>query len=384
MPKAVISGAGIGGLTAAIALVQRGWDVTIYEQYPHNTIAGAGISLWPNAIAALDTIGLGHSIRHHGIPSRDGGIHLPNGRALVTARSDDFAAQYGNPTVLIHRAELHAVLCQAFGQTIHYGQTITRYEQSPDCVRVYCASGDTDVGDVFIVADGINSHIRQQWFPHITPRYVGYTAWRGVCQFEHDRVGTHWGESLGVGIRFGVTPLANDRIYWFATRNQAESGIIDVDNRQAYLLSLFDTWKGPIGAIIRATPPQAVLQHDIYDIPPLPYWVDQRVALLGDAAHAMSPNLGQGGCQAIEDAITLATALDQHDVINALRIYQHTRKQYVEHIAQRSYQVGKILTINHPWLCALRNVALALTPLSVSQKQLHPILIHDARQLITP
>lgn len=383
MPKALISGAGIGGLTAAIALKQKGWDVALYEQYPHTITAGAGISLWPNAITALDTIGLGHGIRQHGIPSRDGGIHLPDGRALVSARSDDFVAQYGNPTVLIHRAELHTLLGTAYGQPIHYGQCVMRYDQDASGVTIYCDSGHTDTGDIFIVADGINSRIRQQWFPQITQRYVGYSAWRGVCAFDHERVGRFWGESLGEGIRFGITPLVNNHIYWFATRNQPEGTIVPVSERHAYLLSLFGTWAGPSGAIIRATPRDSILQHDIFDIPPLPYWVDTRVALLGDAAHAMSPNLGQGGCQAIEDAITLATALAHTaDIPSGLITYQRTRKTYVEQIARSSYQIGQILTLNTGWQCAIRNWVLAKTPLSVSQKRLHPILVHDATRLI--
>jgi 2-polyprenyl-6-methoxyphenol hydroxylase-like FAD-dependent oxidoreductase len=385
MPKALISGAGIGGLTAAIALSQRGWDVVVYEQYGKNTVAGAGISLWPNAITALDTIGLGQIIRQHGVPSRDGGIHLPDGRALVMANSNNFVEQYGNPTVLIHRAELHTILCQAFGLPIQYGQTVISYEQRGSSVVITSDSGHTAEGDVFIVADGINSFIRQQWFPHIAPRYVGYTAWRGVCTYDHNLVASHWGETLGVGIRFGITPLIDDHIYWFATRTQPQGTFTPVAHRQDYLLSLFNSWTGPIGDIIRATDTDRILQHDIFDLPPLPHWIDGRVALLGDAAHAMSPNLGQGGCQAIEDAITLSVALTHMDTVpTALQAYQHTRKHYVEQIARSSYQVGQLLTLNKPWQCRMRNFVLANTPLSVSQKRLHPILVHDATQLATP
>lgn len=385
MPKAIISGAGIGGLTAAIALSQRGWDVVVYEQYAKNTVAGAGISLWPNAIAALDTIGLGQIIRRHGVPSQDGGIHLPDGRALVMANSADFVAQYGNPTVLIHRAELHTMLCQALDVPVQYGQTVVGYEQDGTSVVITSDSGHTAEGDVFIVADGINSHIRQQWFPHIRPRYVGYTAWRGVCTYDHHLVASHWGETLGVGIRFGITPLIDNHIYWFATRTQPVGNLTPTAQRQDYLLSLFEHWNGPIGEIIRATDADRILQHDIFELPPLPHWIEGRVALLGDAAHAMSPNLGQGGCQAIEDAITLSVALTHLDTVPAaLQAYQHTRKHYVEQIARSSYQVGQLLTLNKPWLCKIRNVVLANTPLSVSQKRLHPILMHDATQLVNP
>lgn len=374
----IISGAGIGGLTTALALQLRGHQVTVYERVTTVNSTGAGISLWPNAIKALNQIGVGGAIRARGTTNRSGGILTHLGKTLVSTQTDDIEAQYGAPTIVIHRAVLSDILRNALFVRPHYGVAVTHYTQDEQYVTVHLSNGTTLTADALIGADGLHSTIRQQWFPHIMPRYAGYTAWRGVCHFDHERVGKRWGEWLGAGMRFGIAPLADNQIYWYATHNQPAEHMVASTERQYHLSTLFADWGIPVPAIIAATPSTGILQNDISDLPALPTWVNHRVALLGDAAHAMTPNLGQGGCQAIEDALVLAKSFQHYDdVPSALIAYQQARKRYVEDIVAQSRTIGTLLTLNSRLLSTVRNVALARLPAHFSTRQLAAILAHD-------
>jgi 2-polyprenyl-6-methoxyphenol hydroxylase-like FAD-dependent oxidoreductase len=374
----IISGAGIAGLCVALALKQRGHTVHVYERAMAHSGLGAGISLWPNAIKALDQLGVGGVVRSNGTSSHSGGIFSATGKLLVAQDTTANDVRYGAPTVIIHRAVLSDILLNALSQSPQYNTTITHYTQDMQGVTAYLNNGTSIHGDMLIGSDGIHSAIRQLWFPHITPRYAGYTAWRGVCYFDHTRVGSRWGEWLGVGQRFGIAPLKNDAIYWYATHNQPANQLIAINDRQTQLSYLFADWGVQVPAIIATTASAAILQHDIHDLPALPYWVDNRVALIGDAAHAMTPNLGQGGCQAIEDAVVLAKAVTSlNDVPAGLQTYQIARKSYVETIVTKSRQIGAVFSINNRWGSAVRNTLLSLMPAKISQQQLHPILAHE-------
>src|SRR5262249_16464657 len=150
------------------------------------------------------------------------------------------------------------------------------------------------------------------------PIYAGYTAWRAVASFDHIAVGDMWGESWGRGVRLGIAPLRNDQVYWFATKNAPESEKDVAGQVKPELLRLFGDWHAPIRALIEATDESKILRNDIYDLEPLPRWTDGRVALLGDAAHATTPNMGQGACQALEDAVVLGQCLRPDvDVVTA-------------------------------------------------------------------
>lgn len=375
----IISGAGIGGLTAALAFQLRGHQVTIYERSTTHTSMGAGISLWPNAIKVFNQIGVGGAIRARGTPDRIGGIHNHLGKPLVRAQTDDIEALYGAGLVVIHRAVLMDILRNALFIRPHYGCAVTDYTSDAGGVTVHLSNGASMRGDALIVADGIHSTIRQQWYPRILPRYAGYTAWRGVCYFDHDRIGTRWGEWLGAhGMRFGITPLADNQVYWYATRSQPAEHIVASMDRQSHLTTLFAEWGIPVPAIIAATPSTAILQHDIYDLPALPTWVNGRVALLGDAAHAMTPNLGQGGCQAVEDALVLAKSFQHYDdVPDALQAYQQARKTHVEAIVAQSRTLGIVLGSRSRMMSSMRNLLLSRMPAQWSTRQLAPILSHD-------
>lgn len=376
--KAIIIGAGIGGLSAGIALQQAGFAVEIYERTPELKPIGAGISLWPNAIKALDQLGVGSRVRAMGMREGSGGIHTAGGQTLFAADVQVAEARFGGPTIVIHRAELSQILRDGFSGTLHLGKTFAAYDEQADMITARFADGSQASGDLLVCADGIHSILRQSWFPASRPLYAGYTAWRGVIPFEHAQVGTLWGEILGRGTRFGLAPLSERRIYWYATQNLPEKTRIAPEELQGYLLKHFGNWAAPIPAVIRATPSAMILQNDIYDIAPLHQWVRGRAALLGDSAHAMTPNMGQGGCQAIEDAVVLGKCLRTTPTVeSALQAYQSQRVPRANHVAQMSRRIGSVLSPSNPLLCALRDLALRLTPAQVQLRNLEGIVGYE-------
>lgn len=372
--KVIIIGAGIGGLTAGIALSNQGIEVTIYERESQLAPVGAGLTLWNNALNALDKIGLGDAVREYGVSGSESGIHNQLGHDIV-AMSNDSIEQHPINYVVIHRAKLQLLLLNAFSGEINYSKQLSRYQQVEDAVRVHFADGSQDTGDILIGCDGIHSVVRQQMFPESNPIYAGYVAYRGVVDFEHEQVGKMWGESWGYGHRFGITPLQNNQIYWFATANQKDVKFVQNNNHKVVLQDIFADWHQPIPELIEATPPDRILRHAIYAINPLKSWRDNRVILLGDAAHAMTPNLGQGACQAIEDGVVLDKlfgAYDDYEKI--LQCYEDVRIPRANAILRQSQQVGMIGQIDNRVLCQLRNLAFRWTPPSIRMKTLNNII----------
>jgi 2-polyprenyl-6-methoxyphenol hydroxylase-like FAD-dependent oxidoreductase len=376
--KAIIIGAGIGGLSAALALQGIGYEVAVYERMPQFKAVGAGISLWPNAIKCLDQLGVGQRVRAMGMREGSGGIHTSKGKTLFSASVYETEQHFGAPTIVIHRADLSQILADAYSGALYLGKTFTHYQDDSEAVTAHFADGEQATGDLLVCADGIHSSLRQSWFPGSAPIYAGYSAWRAVVPFDHARVGELWGEFLGRGARFGITPLSDGRIYWYATQNLPEGSRIVADALQNYLLAIFGDWVAPIPDLLRASPKDAILQNDIYDIEPLSHWVRGRAALLGDAAHAMTPNLGQGGCQALEDAIVLAKCLKGAPSIEAaLKCYQERRLARANQLILTSRRLGKILAPNNALLCSLRDLALRLIPSSLQMRNLENIVGYE-------
>ncbi|HEX5690169.1 MAG TPA: FAD-dependent monooxygenase, partial [Roseiflexaceae bacterium] len=201
------------------------------------------------------------------------------------------------------------------------------------------------------------------------PRYAGYTAWRGVAPFDQARLTP--GETFGRGVRFGMAPIANGRAYWYATQNTSEGGRDQPGGRKRALLELFRGAHAPIEDVIAATDETAILRNDIYDREPLEHWSDGRVTLLGDAAHPMTPNLGQGACQALEDAVVLADALQQiGDVGAALRQYEARRIGRTSMLVRQARQVGAVGQWQNPLACRLRDALMKYVVAHVQDRQL--------------
>ena len=345
--RALIAGGGLGGLTAAVALHQRGWQVCVFEQSQTLEPVGAGISLWPNSLRALDAIGVGEQARSQARLSGPSGVRVPDGRWL--SRSDLGAAvqqRFGDPLVLLHRAELAQLLVEQlpFGAVqaatkvlgVHVGADATSAPAT--LIHQY---GESEA-ELVVAADGIRSVLRSFLYPQYPgPSYAGYTAWRMVVPapsgittgFET------WGTN---GRRFAVLPLSGDRLYCYAT-SSADPGL-SFEDEPAALARLFGDWHEPIPQIIAALRPDQVLHSDIEELAvPLPSYDRGRVALVGDAAHAMTPDLGQGGGMAIEDAVVLARLLgEDRPVVPTLHEYTRQRLPRTTMVARRSRRAGRM------------------------------------------
>ncbi|MER5727327.1 FAD-dependent monooxygenase [Streptomyces sp. NPDC002138] len=365
--RAVVVGAGIGGLAAAVALHRRGWEVTVCERAPGPTAVGAGIVLAPNALRALDTIGLDITRALGGAAPAALGLRRPDGRWLRRADSGAMTARYGSPPLAVHRAALADALTAGLpGGAIRYGTAVTAVDgvDAPagrPVVRT--ASGELGA-DLVIAADGIHSPLRRRYHPeHPGLRYSGETAWRTVLPARGPAPAAA-AETWGRGERFGVVPLADGRIYLYATAVVPE-GHRPADLR-AELLRRYGTWHDPVPALLEWIDPAAVLQHDLHELAaPLPRHHRGRLVWLGDAAHAMTPNLGQGGCQAIEDAAVLGRLLAGTDAVGvpaALAAYSAARCARTDALRVRSRRAGRIAALTHPLAVAARDVAVRATP----------------------
>ncbi|MFN8531411.1 MAG: FAD-dependent monooxygenase [Anaerolineae bacterium] len=370
--KAVIIGAGVGGLCTAIALQGIGVDVSVYEQAEKARADGAGLVLWANAVRALRQLGLEAAISNS-YAGLEGTIRRWDGLVLSRTDAAQWAQIYGAPSIGVHREDLMQVLLPKIQHEVHFGKQFAAYEPQGSGIGVTFADGTHISADLLIGADGLRSRVRQQMQPGTLPVYRGYAAWRGVIPFAHDEVKGMWGESWGRGARFGIVPLVRDRVYWFATANRPANS--PPPDHKAALRSLFGGWHAPISHLIEATPEDRVLYNDIADLPSLSRWVDGRVTLLGDAAHAMTPNMGQGACQAIEDALALREVLRQWaDIRQALAVYQATRLAHTRKVVERSRMIGRIGQISHPVLTTLRDHIMRLTPARLTQQQFDFVL----------
>ena len=371
--RVLVVGGGIGGLAAAIALVRAGHEVEVFERTPALGEVGAGLSLWTNALRALDALGVLPRLRAQAMADVVGAIRTWDGRTISHVPLEPLRRELGQMCLIVHRAELQTTLVEALGaQRIRLGASCVAVEQDASAVRACFAGGDTAEGDVLIGADGLHSVVRATLHGASPPRYAGYTAWRGVVPFEQGRLLI--GESWGRGARFGQLPMTGGRVYWFGVENAPE-GARAPEGEKAHLLHLFREWHSPIGALIEATDESAILRNDICDRPPLAVWGRGRITLLGDAAHPMTPNLGQGACQALEDAVALGAALTGCGrPAQGLRAYESRRTARANAILVQSRRLGALAQWQNRWAVAFRNAVLARVPASVQQRQMLGLL----------
>jgi 2-polyprenyl-6-methoxyphenol hydroxylase-like FAD-dependent oxidoreductase len=273
-------------------------------------------------------------------------------------------ARLGAPSVGIHRADLQARLADAAGRDhIRLGVTCVGFEADADSVTARFADGREERGDLLVGADGLRSAVRRQLLGDEKPRYAGYTAWRGVALIDRPEVplGSTF-LATGRGAQVGMLPIGMGRTYWFATANVPEGESDPPGGHRAALLARFRDWYPAFPAAVEATAEEAILRNDIVDRPPVTNWGTGRVTLLGDAAHPTTPNLGQGACMALEDAVVLARCLEAiADVPAGLRAYELARQPRTAMVTNQSWQVGKLLALESGFWCWVRDRGLGLS-----------------------
>jgi 2-polyprenyl-6-methoxyphenol hydroxylase-like FAD-dependent oxidoreductase len=367
--RVIIVGGGIGGLSAAIALRRRGHEPVVLERTPKLEPVGAGITLFANAMSALARLGVADAIRANGAAARHSAILTSDGRELTTLNPDLL-----DGAVAIHRADLQYALLSAAAE-IRLGMEMASIDQTADKVVVRAVDGREEQGDLLVGADGLWSLARAS-IVATPPRYAGYTAWRGIStmSIEAGRLSESW----GAGERFGLVDIGA-RTYWFATANTLEGRgqADDQSRRKAELVRRFAGWHAPIEEVLEATPDSAILSNDVYFVDPLPRWSKGRLVLLGDAAHATTPGIGQGAAMAIEDALVLADELAaSEDLAAGLASYEAIRRQRIELVLKLSRRADRAAQLTNPLARRLRNLAVRRTPPQVQARQLEPIIHH--------
>lgn len=370
----VIVGGGIAGLTTAIALKKVGIQALVIESAPRIEAVGAGISLAANAMQALQHIGVSLPVIKAGRQLNTFSILEPSGKTITRNTTHALDAEFGITNFTIHRAQLHAILCeQLHPEQILLGKRCLSFIQNSEGYTLNFEDGSEIKAKYLLIADGIRSRLRKQLLPESTLRYAGCGSWRGVVN-QTEKMPSEASETWGPKGRFGIVPLANNQVYWFAVKNAPEPQSALAKYTKADLIRNFSDYHAPITQLLEATEEKAIIYTDIFDLSPIPRYAFGNALLLGDAAHATTPNMGQGACLAIEDAAILASCLkDNKDVAQAFRQFEQKRMARARGIVEQSWRLGQVAQWENPLLVGLRNTAFRLMPDSVTENQLRKI-----------
>lgn len=378
--KAIIVGAGIGGLAAAATLRRMGLDVEIYERATDLRPAGSALSLMSNAVLALRTLGIEPKFEQNARIATDLHFRTKRGRPIRTLEFKPLTDELGAHSFAIHRANLQRVLADEIGDSpITFGATATGFEPDGDGVRVSFEDGRTAHGDLLIGADGFNSVIRSQISGPEQPRDGGYVCWLATPRYEDSRMppgfaAHYWGN----GARFGIIDIGLGRVYWWGTKNMPPERARTWRGTRADVLRAYAGWAAEITSVIEATPEEDILTVPARDRPFLERWGRGPVTLLGDAAHPMLTSIAQGAAVAVEDAVVLARHLaktpDVSAVRTALRAYEDERRERTKWIVGLSWSMSRMEQAEGPLRVAIRNNYFRFVPRSVLDRHNRALL----------
>ncbi|MFQ4135185.1 FAD-dependent urate hydroxylase HpxO [Nodosilinea sp. PGN35] len=339
--KVVIIGAGIGGLTAGIAMQRAGYRVEIYDRAQALRPAGAGISLWSNGVKVLNYLGLGEQLAAIGgeMNAMEYRSHTDEALSFVDLRP--LFERVGQRPYPVARTDLQTMLIEAFGpEHVHLGMPCVGVDQDEHSATAIFENGERVSGDLVVGADGIHSAVRADVVGHcIDRRYARYVNWNGLVNADSELCDPNlWVIYVGDSKRASMMPVGGDRFYFFFGAPMAEGTQVAPIDRQDELAKIFQGWPAKVQKLIQAIDPEQTNRLEIGDIDPLERLVKGRVALLGDSAHATTPTLGQGGCQAMEDAAVLTRYLitTNVSVADALQRYEAARKDRTAELVMKA------------------------------------------------
>lgn len=378
--KALIAGAGIGGLAAAIALRRAGLEVQIFERSPQLQEIGAGLMIWPNGSRALKSLG----VEAKTLEVKNVTLSNWRGRRLVEMPVDSAYVRYGHSVSFVHRADLQAALAKTFGpEGLRLGCEVRGFSENEAEVEVALNDGTVAAGDLLVGADGLRSPVRRQLLGDGDPTYLGSTIWRGLVASEGIAVppgtGLNW---WGRGSEFLAFHLADSKIYWAGVTKEPRGERPGPGGHKHDLRERFGDWAEPVPSLIAATTDAAILRNDMYDRPPASHWSRGRVTLAGDAAHPMSPNQGQGACQALEDGVALGESVQRtSNVAEAFQLYERRRLRRANREVAVSRQATRGVQIDNALLCILRDGLMSLLPRQLILRIQDATLAPDASAL---
>lgn len=338
--KVIVIGAGIGGLTAGIALRQAGYTVEIYEKVKEMRPVGAGISLWSNGVKVLNRLGLGDKIAEIGGLMDRMQYRTAAGELLNDIDLHHLVAEVGQRPYPVARTDLQQLLLDAYGAEVKLGAKCIGVEENEKSVTAIFESGERVTGDLLIAADGIHSALRTYVLgQEIAPQYGGYVNWNGLVPASEELAPKNtWMIYVGDHKRASMMPVAGDRFYFFFDVPMPLEKTAQLGDVRTDLTQFFTGWAAPVQHLIQRLDPKKINRVLIHDVGPLEVMVKGRVALLGDSAHATCPDLGQGGCQAMEDSLVLTHFLmtTTISVADALKRYEKERKERTTAIVQKA------------------------------------------------
>lgn len=363
-----IIGAGIGGLTTAIALEQKGIKTRIFEQTEQIRPVGAGIILANNAMQVYEKLGLRKIIEQNGNPISSMNITKSNLKPLTKIDLSYFEQKHKTKNIAIHRGTLQQILIKELKSTpINLNHKLTSIAENTNGYYLKFDNGEQIQSSTVLGADGLNSIVRQHLFPNNSIRNTNQICWRGITEYKlpikfRNELNEAWGKTE----RFGFVQIAKNKVYWYALKSFKKSkNEFSINDLEHY----FSKYNSVIKEVLKTTKKEQINTAEISDLKPTNIWYKENVCLIGDSAHATTPNMGQGACQAIEDAFVLSECIDKYGITKAFSEYQKLRLPKAHQIVNASWLLGKVAHLKNPILIGLRNQMLRLTPSSVNRKQ---------------